>query len=181
MEEVNPYVSGGFPGRTSLSVSDRIYGCCRALCLIISRNVHLKQYFHMSVQFNIWVTPSSQLQNTPQHGSSGQPIMQHVTKVVGSTGAQSNYKGKMILFSETQSDDRNEVTMQNVTVNQHYGLISGRSPRSRKALQLFERKEHSKTRMMQTACFALSSFGLMLCRAVCGLELCTFKTWIKPF
>lgn len=107
--------------------------------------------------------------------------MQHVTKVVGSTGAQSNYKGKMILFSETHSDDRNEVTMQNVTVNQHYGLISGRSPRSHKALQLFVRKEHSKTRMMQTACFALSSFGLMLRRAVCGLELRTFKTWIKPF
>lgn len=38
VEEVNPCVSGGFPGRTSLSVSDRIYGCCRALCLIIPRN-----------------------------------------------------------------------------------------------------------------------------------------------
>lgn len=79
-----PYVSGGFPGRTSLSVCNCNYGCSRALCLIILHNVHLKQYLHMSVQFNIWVTPSSQLQNTPQHGSSGQPIMQHVTKVVGS-------------------------------------------------------------------------------------------------
>lgn len=79
-----PCVSGGFPGRTSHSVCNFNYGRSGALCLIILHNVHLKQYLHMSVQFNIWVTPSSQLQNTPQHGSSGQPIMQHVTKVVGS-------------------------------------------------------------------------------------------------
>lgn len=66
------------------SVCNCNYSRSRALCLIILHNVHLKQYLHMSVQFNIWVTPSSQLQNTPQHGSSGQPIMQHVTTVVGS-------------------------------------------------------------------------------------------------
>ncbi len=30
-----------------------------------------------------------------------------------------------------------------------------------------------RMRRMQTAYAALSSFGLMLCRAVCGLELCT--------
>lgn len=51
------------------------YSLSGEMCLIILHNVHLKQYLYMSVQFNIWVTSSSQLQNTPQHGSSGQPIM----------------------------------------------------------------------------------------------------------
>lgn len=79
-EEVTHMQVGAFlEGHHSLS-----NGRSRALCLIILHKVHLKQYLHMSVQFNIWVTPSSQLQNTPQHGCSGQPIMQHVTKVVGS-------------------------------------------------------------------------------------------------
>lgn len=83
------------------SVDSCNYDWSRAVCLIILHNVHLKQYLHMSIQFNIWVTPSSQLQNTPQHGSSGQPIMQHVTKVVGSIfGAQNTYQEKIILFSE---------------------------------------------------------------------------------
>lgn len=35
----------------------------RAVCLITLFNVHLKQYLHMSVQFNIWVTPSTWLWN----------------------------------------------------------------------------------------------------------------------
>lgn len=59
------------------------YSLSGEMCLIILHNVHLKQYLYMSVQFNIWVTSSSQLQNTPQHGSSGQPIMQRVTNMAG--------------------------------------------------------------------------------------------------
>lgn len=96
-----PYVSGGFPGRTSHSLCNCNYGRSRALCVIILHNVHLKQYLHMSVQFNIWVTPSSQLQNTPQHGSSGQPIMQHVTKVAGSILETEQLSREKIYFSET--------------------------------------------------------------------------------
>lgn len=97
-----PYVSGGFPGRTSHSLCNCNYGRSRTLCVIILHNVHLKQYLHISVQFNIWVTSSSQLQNTPQHGSSGQPIMQHVTKVVGSIWEDRTIiKGKKRTFSGT--------------------------------------------------------------------------------
>lgn len=77
-----PCVSGGFPGRTLHSVMS--VAISKALRLITLHNVHLKQYLHLTVRFNIWVTPSSQLQNTPQRGISGQPIIQHVTKVVGS-------------------------------------------------------------------------------------------------
>lgn len=55
----------------------------------------------MSVQFNIWVTPSSQLQNTPQHGSSGQPIMQHVNKSGGEhSEVQNNYQREKYIFQE---------------------------------------------------------------------------------
>lgn len=139
-----PCVSGGFPGRTSLSVCNCNYGRSRALCLIILHNVHLKQYLHMSVQFNIWVTPSSQLQNTPQHGSSGQPIMQHVTKVVGSIlEHRTIIKGKKNEFSET-SDERNALTIQNVIFNHHYILISPRGHKSLKARPLFILKELSE-------------------------------------
>lgn len=133
-----PYVSGGFPGRTSLSVCNCNYGRSRALCLIILLNVHLKQYLHMSVQFNIWVTPSSQLQNTPQHGSSGQPIMQHVTKVVGSIlERRTIIKGKKSISQKHNLMRENAVTIQNVTFNHRYILISPRAHKSLKAQPLF--------------------------------------------
>lgn len=115
-------------------------GCSRTLCLIIPRNVHLKQYFHMSVQFNIWVTPSSRLQNTPQHASSGQPVMQHVTESGGERCAiiKGGWGGG--LFSQdTQSEDRSEVAVRHVRANQHGSKNSRAQP-------LFVLKEHSNNR-----------------------------------
>lgn len=82
----------------------------------------------MSVQFNIWVTPSSQLQNTPQHGSSGQPIMQHVTKVVGSIlERRTIIMGNKSISQKHNLMRENAVTIQNVTFNHHYILISHKS------------------------------------------------------
>lgn len=63
--------------------------------------------------------------------------MQHVTRVVGSSLEHRRITKGKISFSETQSDDRNTVTIQNVTFNHHCGLIRQKGHISLKRLPHF--------------------------------------------